>query len=162
MNTIPRTKVGPGSPLLYRLEGNDGSPWKGWGPVVTTLLPVFSELLLSFWAGCLFSFGSIGLPDYARIFPSYQSYSVVWCVVFSLGWLLLLQSRDSRHLGSVVADHLLSYPKACGSSQPGIEPMSPHLHVDSYLLDHQGSLTLETFNSTDITTLLRICIKFLY
>ena len=45
---------------------------------MTTLLPVFSEFLLSLWAGCcLFSFGSIGLPDYARIFPSYQGYSLV-------------------------------------------------------------------------------------
>ncbi|KAJ1076398.1 hypothetical protein K5549_002438 [Capra hircus] len=32
-----------------RLEGNDRSPWKGWGPAVTTLVPVFSEFLLSGW-----------------------------------------------------------------------------------------------------------------
>ena len=36
--------------------------------------------------------------------------SILWlqCVGFSMGWLLLLQSRGSRHLSSGVAVHLLS------------------------------------------------------
>ena len=50
---------------------------EGLGPVVTTLLPVFSAFLLSHWAGCLFVWlWHIGLPDYARILPSYQGYSL--------------------------------------------------------------------------------------
>ena len=39
-------------------------------------------------------------------------YSSLWCVGFSLQWLLLLQSTGSRHVGSVVVAHGLS---SCGS-----------------------------------------------
>ena len=128
MNTIPRTKVGLHSPLLYRLEGNDGSQWKGWGQLWPHCYQ--SSLHFSCHIGqdvCLFGFGIL-------VFLTMQGYSLVtrgtlclWCVGFSLGWLLLLQSRDSRHLGSVAADHLLCFPKARGSFQPGTETMSPAL-----------------------------------
>ena len=39
-------------------------------------------------------------------------YSSLWCVGFSLWWLLLLRSVGSRHAGSVVVAHGLS---SCGS-----------------------------------------------
>ena len=48
------------------------------------------------------------------------------------------------------------------SSQPRIEPMSPALAVDSFLLDYKGSLKLQIFNSTDIMTLMRVFIKIIY
>ena len=38
----------------------------------------------------------------------------LWYVSFSLGWLLMLQSRGSRHLGSPVAVHLPSCATARG------------------------------------------------
>ena len=109
---------------------------------------------------CLVGFGSIGLPPYERIFSSYRVTFSLWCVGFSSWWLLLLQIRDSRHLGSVVADHLLSCPKACGII-PNQESNSCPLNwqTNSYLLDHQGSLNLQTFISIDIMILIRIYIK---
>ena len=67
----------------------------------------------------------------ALVFLTMRGYSLVtratlclWCVGFSLGWLLFLLSRDSRHLGSVVAGHLLSYLKA-----RGIFPTGDRAHV---------------------------------
>ena len=44
-------------------------------------------------------------------------------------------------MGSVVAAHGVSYSETClDNPGPGMEPMSPALQVDSYLLCHQGIL----------------------
>ena len=62
-------------------------------------------------------------------------YSLLWCVGFSLWWLLLLRTMGSRRVGSVVAVHGLS---SCGTRAsllrgmwdlpgPGLEPVSPAL-----------------------------------
>ena len=41
-----------------------------------------------------------------------RGYSSLWCMGFSLRWLLLLQSTGSRRMGSVVVAHGLS---SCGT-----------------------------------------------
>ena len=165
MNSIPKTKVGLDSPLLYRFWGNDGSPWKGEGRCeVGASNPLWiSPVTLARIFVCLVGFGSTDSPPYVRIFSSYRVPFSFWCVGFSLWWFLLLQIRGSRHLGSVVAVHLLSCPKACGIF-PNQESNSCPLNwqTNSYLLDHQGSLNLQTFMSIDITILMRIYIKILY
>ena len=94
MNTIPRTKVGLHSPLLYRLEGNDASQWKGLGQ----LWPHCCQSFLHFSCHigqdvCLFSFGSVGLLDYARIFPSYQGYSLFVVCGLLIGMASLLAEQ---------------------------------------------------------------------
>ena len=68
------------------------------------------ECLLPCWMGLLFVLAVL-LFLVARghsLLPG----STLWsrCVGFSMGWLLLLQSRGSRHPSSVVAVHLLSRP----------------------------------------------------
>ena len=45
-------------------------------------------------------------------------YSLLWCVGFSLRWLLLLWSMDSRCVGSVVVAHGLS---SCGLQALGVQ-----------------------------------------
>ena len=56
------------------------------------------------------------------------SYSSLWCVGFSLRWLLLLRSTGSRCTGSVVVVHGLSCSAACGNlPRPGLGPVSPAL-----------------------------------
>ena len=43
-------------------------------------------------------------------------------------------------MGSLVATHGVSYSETCWDHPgPGMEPVSPALQVDSYLLCHQGS-----------------------
>ena len=54
----------------------------------------------------------------------------MWCVGFSLPWLLLLWSTGSRHAGSVVVAHRLR--GMWDLPRPGLEPMSPAL-VDGFL-----------------------------
>ena len=43
-----------------------------------------------------------------------RGYSLLQCASFSLWWLLSLQSRDSRHAGSIVMARALSCPMTCG------------------------------------------------
>ena len=56
-----------------------------------------------------------------------KGYSAVWCLGFSLRWLLLLQSTGSRAL----AQHLwcmgLVVPQDVGLPRPGLKPKSPAL-----------------------------------
>ena len=77
-------------------------------------------------------------------------YSSLWCAGFSLQWLLLLRSMGSRHRGSLVVAHALSYPEACGILlDQGSNPCPLYWQVDSYPLYHQGSpiLSLTHFSS---------------
>ena len=54
------------------------------------------------------------------------------CVGFLLRWLLLLQSTGSRHVGSVVVVHRLSYSAACGIfPDQGSNPCPLHWQADS-------------------------------
>ena len=62
-----------------------------------------------------------------------RGYSLLWCVGFSLRWLLLLQSTGSRRAGfsscgtgTWLLHGMLNLPR------PGIEPMSPEL-ADGFL-----------------------------
>ena len=67
-------------------------------------------------------------------------YSSLWCAGFSLQWLLLLRSMGSRHRGSLVVAHALSYPEACGILlDQGSNPCPLYWQADSYPLYHQGS-----------------------
>ena len=114
--TISRMKVGPASPLFYSFRENNGSPWKWVGQVwIGCCQPSldFSVMLARIFV-CFFGFGSTGLPPYSRVFSSSGVFSLVAECGISLRWLLLLQIRGSRHLGSVVAVHLLSCRKANG------------------------------------------------
>ena len=65
-----------------------------------------------------------------------KGYSSLWCTCFSLWWLLLLLSMDSRCAGlsscgtwaQVAVAHGLNCSTTCthvGSSGPGLEPISP-------------------------------------
>ena len=57
-----------------------------------------------------------------------MGYSLLWCVGFSLQWLLLLQSTGSRLAGSVVTVHGLSLLRGMWDIPgPGLEPVSPAL-----------------------------------
>ena len=64
----------------------------------------------------------------------------LWCLGFSLWWLLLLRSRDSRVQVQVVV-----YGFSCSAAyrifpDQGLNPCSLHWQVDSYPLDPQRSL----------------------
>ena len=62
--------------------------------------------------------------------------SLLLCAGFSLPWILLLQSTDSR-AASIVVAHGLSFG-TWHLLRPGIQSMSPAL-ADPQPLDHQGS-----------------------
>ena len=75
-------------------------------------------------------------------------YSSLWCVGFSLRWLLLFWSTGSRcvafshcgMLGSVVVAHGLSCSATCGIfPDQGWNPCPLHWQADSQPLRHQGS-----------------------
>ena len=67
-------------------------------------------------------------------------YSSLWCVHFSLRWLLLLWSMGSRRAGSVAAAHGLSCSAACGIFlDQGSNPCPLHWQAGSQPLRHQGS-----------------------
>ena len=66
--------------------------------------------------------------------------SSLQCPGFSLQWLLLLQSMDSRHVGSVVVALGLSYSMACGIFlDQGLNLCPLHWRMDSQPLDHLGT-----------------------
>ena len=55
--------------------------------------------------------------------------------------VVLLQSTGSRHTDSVVTVVGLSFPASCGIFlDQGLNPCPLTWQVDSYPLDHQGSL----------------------
>ena len=129
------------------------------------VLPTLSGFLLSHRTGFLF----VSLVWAVLVFLLMQGYSL------ALGSSLCLQCVESCWGGfcccragtlGIRAQWLqftfLVAARHVESSQPGIEPMSPALAVDSFLLDYKGSLKLQTFNSTDIMTLMRIFIKIIY
>ena len=67
-------------------------------------------------------------------------YSSLWCMGFSLQWLLLSWSTGSRRVGSVVVVHGLSCSAACGIfPDQGSNPCPLHWQADSQPLCHQGS-----------------------
>ena len=86
----------------------------------------------------LFIFGCVGVFVAAcrlSLVAASGGYSSLWCVGFSLWWLLLLQSMGSRAQASVVVAHGLS---SCGARAqllrgiwdlpgPGLKPVSPAL-----------------------------------
>ena len=79
---------------------------------------------------CMWGFSSCGEPG---------AYSSLWCMGFSLQWLLLLQSMGSRHVASEVVVHGLSCPMACGIFLDRLNHCLLHRQADSLPLDHQGS-----------------------
>ena len=115
LETIFRTKVVClDSPLLYRLQGMMGGGGKVRGHAASPLW-----FLLACGEGVFVILVLAALVFLRRWGRSLVLGSAFWLwrVNFSLGWLLLLQSRCSRHLGSLVAVHLPSCAEACGSSQ---------------------------------------------
>ena len=59
-------------------------------------------------------------------------YSSLWCMGFSLQWLLLLQSTGSRHAGFSSCGHGLSCSAACGIfPDQGSNPCPLHWQADS-------------------------------
>ena len=87
---------------------------------------------------------ALGLHCRALAFSSCgeRGYSSLWCVGFSLWWLLLLWRMGSRVRASVVVAHRLSCPAACGIfPDQGSNPCPLHWQAESYPLSHQGSPT---------------------
>ena len=109
-------KVGPASPLLYSFWETMEVHESGWGRCgLGGANPLWtSPVMLARIFVCFFGFGNTGLPPYSRVFSSSGVFSLFAECGLLLGWLLLLQIRGSRHLGSVVAVHLLSCCKANG------------------------------------------------
>ena len=67
-------------------------------------------------------------------------YSSLQCAGFSLPWLLLLRSKGSRCIGSVVVVHGLCGSAACGIfPDQGSNPCPLHWQADSQPPYHQGS-----------------------
>ena len=65
--------------------------------------------LFSFWLWLVF-LTVLGLS----LAVASRGCSLLWCMDFSLQWLLLLQSRGSRRAGSLVVAHELCCSVACG------------------------------------------------
>ena len=107
---------------------------------------------------------ALGLRCCAQAFSSCSKWGLLslWCMGFSLQWLLLLRSTVSRRTGfiscgtrasvvvargfqstgSVVVAHGLSCSMACGIfPDQGLNPCPLHWQADSYPLRHQGSGT---------------------
>ena len=61
------------------------------------------------------------------VFVALRAFLQLWCMGFSLQWLLLLQSRALGWVGSVAVAHGPSCSMACGILIPGsgIKPISP-------------------------------------
>ena len=124
-----------------------------------------------------FLFGCTGSSLLCKVFSSRGGHSL-WCVVFSLQWLLLLQRMGSkacrlqqlRHVGSAVAAPGLqstgSTVEANGLScsmahgvfpDQGSKPCRLHWQVDSLPLSHQGSTSnyiLVVINNVIITIII--------
>ena len=108
----------------------------------------------------LFIYGCVGSLHRLSLVVVTGGYSSLWCVGFSLRWLLLLRSTGSRHqgfsscgmrasvvvarglysAGSVVVAHELSCSAAYGIfPDQGSNPCPLHWQADSQPLCHQGS-----------------------
>ena len=86
----------------------------------------------------------LGLRCFAQAFTVVESRgsSSFRCSVFSLWWLLLLQSTGSRRIGSVDVVHRFSCSAACGIFLDQGSNLCPlHWQVDSNPLHHRGSPT---------------------
>ena len=67
-----------------------------------------------------------------------RDHCLLWCLGFSLWWLLELQSMGSRNSVVVARGH--SHPMACGIFLDQGSNLCPlHWQVNSYPLCHQGS-----------------------
>ena len=91
----------------------------------------------------VFSFMAVlGLHCCARLSLVSESRgcSLLWCMVFSLQWLLMLWGTGSRCAGSVISVHRLSCPVASRIfPDQGPSLCLFHWQVDSYPLYLQGS-----------------------
>ena len=76
---------------------------------------------------------------WVQAFSSCGGYSSLWCMGFSLQWLLLLWSTGSRHMGSVVVRYGLSCSVACEIFPDQESNPHPLQQADPYPLYHQGS-----------------------
>ena len=105
------------------------------------------DLLIYLWLYWVF----VAVPRLSLVAVS-RGDSSLWCVGFSLWWLLLLWSMDLRHVGSVVvAQRLWSTGSVVVVQrlsclvdcrifpEHGLNPCLLHWQVDSEPLDHQGS-----------------------
>ena len=106
---------------LYPLSSN--SPFPLLQPMAITNLLFFFLIneLIYFWLHCVF----VAVRGLSLVVAS-GGYSSLWCVGFSLQWLLLLRNMGSRRAGSVVVTrglqstgsvavaHGLSCSAACG------------------------------------------------
>ena len=112
---LPGKSHGPRSLACY-------SPW---GHKKFKTVPIYLFLVV------------LGLCCFARAFSrcGEWGYFSLWCMGFSLWWLLLLWST-----GSVVVAHRLSCSMACRIfPDQGSNPCTLHWQVDSYPLHHQAS-----------------------
>ena len=78
-------------------------------PLSPLPLSANNRQLIYFWLHWV----SIAALRLSRVVVS-KGFCSLWCSGFSLEWLLLLQSTGSRHSGTVVVAHRLSYPVTCG------------------------------------------------
>ena len=124
-----------------------------------------------FWLQCIF----IALTGLSLVSAS-GGYSLLRCMCFSLGWLLLLQSTVSGCTALVAVKHRLSCSVACGIFLvQGSNPCPLLWQADSYPLERQGSPLLFLYEVTTglwvahnrgtaftrvyylLTTMLRVC-----
>ena len=93
------------------------------------------RIIFAFW----FSWTPVAVVELSLVVVR-RGYSSLWCMRFSLQWILLLQSRGSRCEGSVVVGHGLCCPESCGIfPDQGLNPCLLHWQAEFYLLYYQGS-----------------------
>ena len=89
----------------------------------TFIIIIFFSLFISFWLCWVF----IAVGGFSLVAAS-GGYSSLWCVGFSLGWLLLLWSKGSRCAGfSSCGAWAQLFHSMWDLPRPGLEPMSPAL-----------------------------------
>ena len=119
------------------------------GQITVYLYQYMLSMCFLFYDLLIYFLAALDLRCCVQAFSSWvsRSYSSFQCLVFSLRWLLLLQSTGSRHrlqqlqhTDSVVEAHGLSCSIACGIF-PDQESNSCTLpwQADSYPLYHQAS-----------------------
>ena len=101
-------------------------------------------------------------------------YSLLWCVGFSLQWLLLLWSTGSRHTGfSSCGAQALLLCSIWDLPGPGLEPVSPALSGRSlttvppgeslYFILHLGFYRIPSFGTySSVASLCLICCFYFY
>ena len=104
-------------------------------PNISFFLNLFIYLFIYFWLCWVFvSVRGLSLA------AASGGHSSSWCAGLSLSRPLLLRGTGSRHAGSVVVAHGLSWSAACGIfPDQGPNPCPLYWQADSQPLHHQGS-----------------------